>query len=121
MSSPQIAHRRPSYLWLWLFLGLVLLTVVGLGLWTQQRTLFQVTQDLQAARLGFTVWRWTLYLVVIGGWFYWINILKQRFDFDEIVAQRLLAARWRLAGWLLLLELVLAQNLVGRFVAHWAG
>ena len=40
--------------------------------------------------------------------------LRGRAD-DEPARARWMALRWRIAGWLLVIELVIGQNLVGRF------
>ena len=40
---------------------------------------------------------------------------------DEGQRQDLLAQRWRVVGWLLVIELVLGQNLLGRFLAVTTG
>lgn len=44
----------------------------------------------------------------------WLSSLTSRAD-DEAAQARWMALRWRVVGWLLVIELVLGQNLLGRF------
>jgi hypothetical protein len=47
----------------------------------------------------------------------WFPSLRFRGDVDnEIGRARWMALRWRVVGWLLVIELVIGQNLFGRFV-----
>ncbi len=68
-----------------------------------------------------------LRLVVIGLIAYaWPKLIQYAEQSGRISKERgtqLLAQRWRLVGWLLIIELVLGQNLVGRVLTamDWAG
>ncbi|MGE0755611.1 MAG: hypothetical protein AB7O38_01255 [Pirellulaceae bacterium] len=44
----------------------------------------------------------------------WLSSLRSRTD-DEATRARWMALRWRVVGWLLVIELVIGQNLLGRF------
>jgi len=44
----------------------------------------------------------------------WLSLLTLRGD-DEATRARWMALRWRVVGWLLVIELVIGQNLLGRF------
>jgi hypothetical protein len=44
----------------------------------------------------------------------WLSSLRSRAD-DEAALARWMALRWRVVGWLLVIELVIGQNLPGRF------
>jgi len=44
----------------------------------------------------------------------WLSLLTLRAD-DEATRARWTALRWRVVGWLLVIELVIGQNLPGRF------
>jgi len=44
----------------------------------------------------------------------WLSSLTSRAD-DEVTRARWMALRWRVVGWLLVIELVIGQNLLGRF------
>ncbi len=68
-----------------------------------------------------------LRLAVIGLIAYaWPKLIQYAQQSGRIKKERgtqLLAQRWRMASWLLIIELVLGQNLVGRVLTamHWAG
>lgn len=48
----------------------------------------------------------------------WLPSLWPRADDDpETTRARWMALRWRVVGWLLVIELVIGQNLLGRFVS----
>jgi uncharacterized membrane protein YhaH (DUF805 family) len=44
----------------------------------------------------------------------WLSSLRSRAD-DEATRAHWMALRWRVVGWLLVIELVIGQNLLGRF------
>ena len=44
----------------------------------------------------------------------WLSSLRSRGD-DEATRARWMALRWRVVGWLLVIELIIGQNLLGRF------
>ena len=47
----------------------------------------------------------------------WLSRLRQRLDDDHGLRQaRWMALRWRIVGWLLIIELIIGQNLLGRVV-----
>lgn len=102
-----------------LFLGLVLLAGSGLWLWGRYRQMAAIGETLASLRPWLLLWRFTLYGVVIGGWPRWIVWLGRYRGWNDTQLARLLALRGRLAAWLLLLELLLAQNLVGHFAHHY--
>ena len=68
-----------------------------------------------------------LRLMVIGlialTWPKLIQYAQQPGRISQERGAQLLAQRWRIAGWLLIIELVLGQNLVGRVLTamDWAG
>jgi hypothetical protein len=64
-------------------------------------------------------------LVVIGLvavlWPWLIGLVHRAGRIGEEQCDNLLAQRWRLMGWLLVIELVLGQDLLGRFFAATTG
>ena len=44
----------------------------------------------------------------------WLSSLRSRAD-DEAARARWMALRWRVVGWFLVIELIIGQNLLGRF------
>ena len=108
--------RRPRWWPLGLFAGLVLLAITGLWLWGYAQQQADIAETLQTAQPWLTLWRFIVYGIVLGGWPWWLTGLSRYRKWDESYHAHLLALRWRLAAWLLLLEGMLAQNLVGCFV-----
>ena len=47
----------------------------------------------------------------------WLSRLRHGLDDDNRLKQaRWMSLRWRIVGWLLVIELIIGQNLLGRFV-----
>ena len=108
--------HRPMGTVLVVFGVLVLLTGVGLLMWGQYQSMPLIAHQLDEARPWLTVWRFALYALVIIGWPWWVAVLSKRASWKDAFHQQLLGLRWRLAGWLLVLELLLAQNLLGLLI-----
>jgi|GEM_PF-3087213 len=66
---------------------------------------------LADARPWFTGLRLTLLGAVIGGWGWWVRRLADDGGLTETERQRALSLRWRIAGWLVCLDLLLAEGL----------
>lgn len=66
---------------------------------------------IEASKLGFTVWRLSLFLLLIGAW----PALSAGYaDWAGLTAEQnasLKAYRWRMAGWLLVMEALFCQTL----------
>lgn len=107
---------------LWIVFGvLVLLAGAGLLIWSRYQSLPMIANQLDHAWPWMMVWRLTVYVLVIGGWPRWVAGLGRRYDWTAAFSQQLLQLRWRLAGWLVVLELLLAWNLVGHFLRTLSG
>jgi hypothetical protein len=61
-------------------------------------------------------WRLLLFMVLIGGWPFWTRWYSQWGYLNTEQSDRLLGLRWRLAGWLIIGELLLTQNILGHFM-----
>jgi hypothetical protein len=99
-------------------LGLMLLTVFLIAafvalFWAQFETLNTIEQRLEAASPWLTALRITLITVTVAAWPH----LVTWFVTDPAKREALLRARWRLAGWLVILEITLGQGLVAAFIA----
>lgn len=91
--------------------------VVGVVLWQAVEL-----SSLTAVSEGVDRWRpllGGLRLALIGAlaaaWL-WLPLLTSRAD-HETTRARWMALRWRVVGWLLVIELVIGQNLLGRFIS----
>jgi hypothetical protein len=54
--------------------------------------------------------------MLIGCWPLWIGGLAQHYDWSPSRQSFVLAQRWRVAVWLIVLELVLVQGVLFRFL-----
>jgi len=100
-----------------LFAGVVVLTATGVLLWGQFESMETIGNRLQAAAPWLTVWRIAAIVALIAAWpriVPWVTA-------NLAVREALLAARWRVAAWLAILELVLGQGLVTAFIAGLGG
>ncbi len=97
-------------------LFLVISSLIGAALWTWigASGMNAVDAHLKAARPWLMVWRVVFFSLVIGFWPQWVRWLATRWNWSAERHQALLGLRWRVAAWWALLELLLAQNLMGR-------
>ncbi|MGH9837380.1 MAG: hypothetical protein ACREEM_01190 [Blastocatellia bacterium] len=56
-----------------------------------------------------------MFAILIGGWRYWIDRLAKWAGLDERRRREILARRWRVAAWLLVIEALLVQGVAGAF------
>ncbi|MFO1432940.1 MAG: hypothetical protein U1F76_22985 [Candidatus Competibacteraceae bacterium] len=64
---------------------------------------------LRPASYWLLLWRLGLGLGIVAGWPGWIALLGQHYGWPPARVRTLQAHRWRVAAWLLVLELVLGQ------------
>jgi H+/Cl- antiporter ClcA len=122
MSIRSVVRRhRPFWAVLGLFAGLTLLAGLCLLAWSHYQDMETIASQLEATRPWLAVWRLTVFLVLIGGWPYWMAWLGRGRGWSEARRKALRAQRWRIALWLIVLELVLVQNVVGRFIQSLSG
>ena len=100
-----------------LFAGVVVLAAAGLLLWGQFESMETIASRLQAAAPWLTVWRIAAIVALIAAW----PRIVPWMTANAATREALLAARWRVAAWLAILELVLGQGLVTAFVAGLGG
>ena len=95
--------------------GLVLWQAVGLS------SLSTVSERVAAAKPFASAIRFALIGLLALAW-PWLPALWAGADGnDDRTHARWMALRWRVAGWLLVIELVLGQNLIGRFLGAISG
>jgi len=107
--------------------GFFLLTLLAFGLgmgagailWHSVETtsVVAVQTRIDALRPLLTGIRLSLIALVAIAWPWLVNILQRWGHLDDMQAENLLAARWRIMTWLVVIELVLGQNLLGQVVA----
>ena len=110
--------NRPRWFWRLTLLAGILALVVGALLWRILETTEIKTIQTQVEELKplFTGIRWLLIALVVGFWPAITNVLICHRRIDVVGKTHLLALRWRVLAWLVLLELMLGQNLLGHFI-----
>ena len=122
VSNKPAAMRRHG------FLGLSLLAValtigVGVLLWqaVELSSVSGVSAQIDRIKPFATAVRLAFIATVTALWPRLVQIAHQNGRIDEGGRDALLAQRWRIVGWLLVIELVLGQDLVSRLVAVTTG
>lgn len=91
---------------------------VGLVLWqaVELNSLSTVSERVAAAKPFASAIRFALIGLLALAWS-WLPALWAGADSnDDRTHARWMALRWRVVGWLIVIELVLGQNLIGRFL-----
>ena len=118
-SSNGFFSRRAGFLGLSL-LAIVLVLVVGVLLWqavalTSLAEVGQTVDQFKPIAAGIRLL--LIGLLAIIAWPRLVASATRTRNDDERTQVHWLALRWRVIGWLLVIELVLGQNLLGRFLA----
>lgn len=98
--------------------ALVLASGIGAFLWhsVQTSSVVAIQSRIEVMKPVFTAIRWLLIGLVALSWPAMTRALRRWGRLDETGAARLLSLRWRIVTWLLLIEMLLGQNLLGRFL-----
>ena len=122
VSNKPAAMRRRG------FLGLSLLAValtigVGVVLWqaVELSSVSRVSAQIDRIRPFASAVRLAFIGAVAALWPKLAHLAHRYGRIDEARRDDLLAQRWRVVGWLLVIELVLGQDLLGRFFAVTTG
>ena len=114
-NRPPVMRRRG-------FLGLSLLAValtisVGVVLWqaVELSSVSLVSAQIEQIRPFATSVRLVLISLVALMWPRLVQLAHEHGRIDEARRDALLAQRWRVVGWLLIIEMVLGQDMFGRF------
>jgi hypothetical protein len=92
------------------------LAIVGVIAWQHLTDAETVTAGIANMRPWLATWRLLLLVSLIGLWPRLVNALAERYKWTEVQRQRVSVQRWRVATWLIVIELVLVQNVIGKFV-----
>lgn len=80
-----------------------------------------IQQNLDSWRITLTLCRWTVLALVAFGWHYAVQRFAAASKMSATQAEQLHGMRWRAVTWLILLELVLGQGMVVKFLEHLTG
>jgi hypothetical protein len=97
--------------------GVTALVATGVLLWGQVESMETIGSRLQTAAPWLTVGRIAAIVALIAAWPRIVPWLTG----NPATRRALRAARWRVAAWLAILELVLGQGLVTAFIAGLGG
>lgn len=91
---------------------------IGAFLWhsVQTSSVVAIQARIDVLKPVFTAIRFVLIGLVALSWPAMTRALHRWGRADEAGAARLLSLRWRIVTWLLVIELLLGQNLLGRFL-----
>ncbi len=88
----------------------------GLFLWTQSGPPVDPGRTLAGAGPWLFAWRCLLFGTLIGLWPAFCRCVARWRNLTRDQLARLREARWQVAGWLAVLELLLGQNVAARFI-----
>ena len=110
---------RRRWFFLLTLLASVLALVSGGILWHSVETssVVEMQARVDAMKPVFTGVRLFLIAVVAMAWPFATSSLRRWGRIDEVQATTMLAMRWRIVTWLVVIELVLGQNLLGQILA----
>ncbi len=80
-----------------------------------------IQQNLDSWRITLMLCRWTVIALVAFSWHYAVRRFSAVGKMSSIQAENLHGMRWRAVTWLILLELVLGQGMVVKFLEHLTG
>ena len=110
---------RQRWFLLLTLLAFVLALVVGGGLWYSVETssVSEIQTRVDALKPTFTGLRLFLIALVAVAWPFVTSVLPRWGRINEAQATTMLALRWRIVSWLVVIEGVLGQNLLGQVLA----
>ena len=110
---------RQRWFLLLTLLAFVLAMVVGGGLWHSVETssVSEIQTRVDALKPTFTGFRLFLIAMVAMAWPFMMNSLHRWGRINEAQATTMFALRWRIVTWLVVIEGVLGQNLLGQVLS----
>ncbi len=122
VSSSAIPKQR-SGLVVMSLLAFILVLAVGVCLWQAVEASSLSVVQTQIGQLKPLLTKIRLLLIGLMA-FFWPAMMDLLYRSGRIDAEgkvRLLALRWRVITWMVVIELILGQNLLSRFLAAWQG
>ena len=119
------SRRAPRRRWFFLLTLLTFVMALCMGgvLWYSVETssVSEIQTRVDAMKPVFTGIRLLLITLVAVAWPFVTNNFHHRGRIDEEQATAMLALRWRIVTWLVVIELILGQNLLGQVLAALQG
>ena len=88
----------------------------GLVIWTAVSGIDSVHEGIDKVQPVLAFWRLFLFCGLFGYWSFWIRVLARWKDLDEDQIRYALSMRWRVAMWFIIIELVIVQDVIQKFV-----
>lgn len=112
MNSRQ-ANKTPfSYRTL---LTLILIIAAAILVWHSLESAQIIQEKIHQAKSWLALWRLSIFVLFIGYWPLLVEKCTRYFHWSVSHENELQALRWRIAGWLIIIELVLVQGVVHKF------
>jgi hypothetical protein len=104
-------------------LAAALTLAIGSFLWLSVETssVLEIQGQVAAMKTAFTVLRLSLIAVIALLWPMLIRIFHRWRRIDHARRAELLAVRWRIVAWLVVIEVVVGQNLLGHVISAMKG
>ena len=108
-----------------LILAFVALFAIGTGVFgvaSKPQAISSIHDLTISAKPWLILWRAGLFLALVVFWPTWTQLLARRLNMSTHQTEALLAARWRVAVWLIVIELVIVQAIPVKFmhtIANW--
>ena len=121
--SSNAMPKRRSGLVMMTLLAFILVLAVGAYLWQAVEASSLSVVQTQIGQLEPFLTKLRLLLISLLA-FFWptiTNLLHRLGRIDVAGRARLLTLRWRAITWMVVIELILGQNLLGQFLTAWQG
>lgn len=115
MTTDSSPRRRRLLFFIYVMVGFVAMVLFAVGMATHVWGAKRVAESLERATPWLFAWRVTFGVVLVATWPRLVHTFRRWLpDIDVVALQQ---ARWRLAVWLIAIELILVQGIPGRILA----
>ena len=120
---PSLPMRRRHWSLALTVLAAALTLAIGLLLWQSVETSSVIGVQGQVATMKsvLTILRLSVIAVIALLWPMLIGVFHRRRRIDDARRAELLAVRWRIVAWLVVIEVVVGQNLLGHVISALQG
>lgn len=109
-------NAKKRFRWVfWGVFGFFSLLICFITLSSQYSPL-QIKGWLEDMTWPLTIIRCGIYLLILGTWPYLMKLLAKHYQWSEEYLNHIIAQRYKIFIWLIILELLLAQNIIGKMV-----